>query len=160
MHKLYICFFVSMLLFVQGNCRGNALAESHELSLQQELGSDATIFDHIQLPAEQQAESTATPEGDSYRFYTAFFGMLSTLGIIVVVIVAVTWFLKKILMTRQNQMNQSSHIKIIESRAITSKTMLHLVEVSGKRVLIADSHHGIAKIVDLDPELQSEESNQ
>lgn len=145
MTKFYVLFAFCFSLLFFGNT-SFAVDSVHE---------PGVSLEQVQLPEEQNTASA--PEADPYRFYTAFFGMLSTLGIIVVMIIAITWFLKKILMTRQNQMNQTSFIKIIESRAITSKTMLHLVQVYDKKVLFVDSHHGVVKIADLDSETQSQE---
>src|SRR4051812_14460183 len=63
------------------------------------------------------------------RFYTEFFKMLSVLGLIVLALLMVTWFLKRMLNTRIEQVNSNSLIKVIERRSLTPKTSVYMLEV-------------------------------
>ena len=71
-----------------------------------------------------------------------FMNMLTTLGIIVVVILIATWFLKKMVSSRIQQLNTTSVIKVIERRTLTPKTSLYLLDIKGTGFILAESIMG------------------
>lgn len=117
---------------------------------------DLLLPDEIGVP-EENRESEA--EAESNHFYKAFFSMLSTLGIIIIFIVVITWLLKKFLNTRIQQVNNMSMIKIVESRTLTPKTTIYLIRVSGKEFLIADGHNGVTRLAEFTPENSTSDLN-
>lgn len=84
------------------------------------------------------------------RFFTELLNMLSVLGIVIVVILATAWFLKRILNTRMQQINTISPIKILERRALTPKTTIYLIEINGKGIALAESQNGASLLAEFD----------
>lgn len=98
---------------------------------------------------------------DNDNFMAQFLNMLATLALIIILILIVTWILKRFLNTRIQQINQASPIKILERRGLTPKTSIYLIEVRGKHIIIAESVNGVTAlgtIHDL-PEPQPEEES-
>lgn len=119
MLKKYLPFLIVFTLFV-----GFLAAE--------EAPSNPFIFDPTDT------------EGD--RFYTEFINMLSTLGVILVGMLVVAWFVRRFSATRIEQANNTSSVKILETRPLSPKSALHLLEVEGTGYLIAEHAQGITKI--------------
>jgi len=78
-----------------------------------------------------------------YSYGGDFVKMLFVLGLIVFLLIACAWFLKRFMATRVEQMNKSNAIKILERRTLSQKALLYLVEVHGKQILIGESASGI-----------------
>lgn len=64
--------------------------------------------------------------------------MLTMLGLIVLIVISV-WLLRRVSHGRMKQMNYGRSIKVIERRPLSAKSILYLVEISGKKVVIAES---------------------
>lgn len=107
------------------------------------------------LPSEEAKTSAHPPknyfeikvddkEGD--RFLSEFINMMTTLGIIVAIILIATWFLKKMMNTRMEQLNTTSEIKIIEKRLLTPKTSLYLIDIHGTGFILAESLNGVTSL--------------
>lgn len=94
----------------------------------------------------------AQPAGKEDNFTRDLVQMVITLGIITAIIFMMTWFLKRMLNTRIQQMNVSSGIKILERRALTPKSSLYLLDVKGKGMVVAESTNGLVKLSDFDLE--------
>lgn len=69
--------------------------------------------------------------------------MLTTLGLLIALILFASWVLKRMMRTRIQQVNISSAIKILEQRALTTKTVVSLIEIRGKEFAIAESANGV-----------------
>jgi flagellar biogenesis protein FliO len=80
------------------------------------------------------------------QFYVEFIRMLGLLGLVILILLLLMWFVKKMINSRLEQMNSSSLIKIVERRAITQKTTLYVLDISGKRVVMAESQNGVASL--------------
>ena len=80
------------------------------------------------------------------RFFTEFFNMLATLGLIIVLILFAAWFLKRMVNTRMIQANETSPIKILGRRGLTPKTAIYLLEINGKQIAIAESNAGVTAL--------------
>lgn len=85
-------------------------------------------------------------DNDTDHFFNEFINMMTTLGIIVAIVFIGTWFLKKILNTRIEQLNTSSLIKVIERRPINPKTTIFLLEIKGQGVILAESTNGVTQL--------------
>ena len=96
----------------------------------------------------EELENGENEEGD--RFVTELMNMLFVLGAIVAAMLMVTWILKKIMSTRLGHGNVASEIKVLEQRALSPKSILYLIEVQGKKIVIADSPQGMTRIAELD----------
>lgn len=76
-------------------------------------------------------------------FMTQLTGMLTTIGILIGLILFFTWLLKKLLNNRLEQINSQSPIRILETRNISPKTAIHIVDVNGKQYVLAESVNGV-----------------
>ncbi|CRX38427.1 flagellar biosynthetic protein FliO [Estrella lausannensis] len=80
------------------------------------------------------------------NFYREFLNMLITLGFLLVLLVGLSWFLKRMNLSRIQMSNQGSSIKILDQRSISQKSALFVVEYAGKKHLLAESATGITLI--------------
>lgn len=83
------------------------------------------------------------------HFVVEFFRMLATLAFILVLLFLFLWFAKRLMNARLQQVNEQSPIKILETRQLSAKTLLYLIEVEGEVILIAESHSGVTHLKDL-----------
>ena len=119
-----------------------AMAQDEKPSQEQviEKPSDEGFFDVAEAPI-------------SYK--GAFMKMMLTLlGLILLIVISV-WMLRRVSHGRMKQMNYGRSIKILERRPLSAKTVLYLVEISGKKVVIAESQvevRGITTADHLSPE--------
>lgn len=112
-------------------------------SLQGETGNPPVPLNPFEnIPPEQ------APQGD--KFISEFIHMLTVLGFIVGLILLVAWLLKRMLNTRIQQINTTSGIKIIESRSLSPKTTIYLLNIKGLNVAVAESHNGATLLGTLD----------
>ena len=95
-------------------------------------------------------EDIQTTSGGEDHFMRDMMQMLLTLAMIVGIIFLITWFLKKMLNTRIQQLNTSSEIKILERRSLTPKTAIYLLEIKGKGVIIGESTNGLTHLSDFE----------
>jgi flagellar biogenesis protein FliO len=72
-------------------------------------------------------------------FIGEFFYMLLMLGILISIVMFTSWFLKRMLHSRVEQINAASTIKVLEKRSLSQKTHLYLIEHEGKSLLIAET---------------------
>ncbi|HKZ00303.1 MAG TPA: flagellar biosynthetic protein FliO [Rhabdochlamydiaceae bacterium] len=101
-------------------------------------------------PAPDVEHSTASYEH-------AFVKMLVTLVGLIVLILLSVWMLRRIAQGRFSKSSTQKGIKILEKRPLSGKSMLYLVEVSGKKVLIAESQLEVRRLAIIE-ELSSEEN--
>jgi flagellar biogenesis protein FliO len=89
------------------------------------------------------------------RFYQEFINMLLTLGLLVGLLIGASWFMKRMMNTRLQMANDSSLIKIIEQRALSQRTTLHLIDLQGSQYLIAETQNALL-LVSKDNHLKQE----
>jgi flagellar biogenesis protein FliO len=102
------------------------------------------------MPILLLAEETVPME--DYNFVTEFVRMISILGAMIGVLLLVAWGLKRVMNTRMEQINETSNIRIIERRALTPKANLYLLEVEGKKMVVAESPAGIHHLTNFETE--------
>lgn len=108
---------------------------AEESPKQQEQVDQNNFFDSMDAPV-------------SYK--GAFVKMMLTLGALIVLIVISVWMLRRISHGRMKQMNFGRAIKVIERRPLSAKSILYLVEINGKKVVIAESQLEIRAITTTD----------
>ncbi len=86
--------------------------------------------------------------GSDTNFYDELWNILFALAVIVALMVVATWFLRRFMQGRMEQMNISSTIKILEQRNLSTKSVLYIVEVYDKHILIGESSAGVAGIAE------------
>lgn len=74
------------------------------------------------------------------EFESSFKKMLLVLALLVGLILATVWMIKRLSKMRHQQFNRFSGIKIIEKRTLSAKSVLYIVEVGRRRFLISESH--------------------
>lgn len=72
-------------------------------------------------------------------FQDKFFNMLVILALLVAFMILASWALKKLMKSKITQLNTSSHIKLLETRYLSPRATLYLVEVDKQVVLISES---------------------
>ena len=80
----------------------------------------------------------------------AFVKMMLTLLALLVLIVISVWMLRRISHGRMKQMNYGRSIKVIERRPLSAKSVLYLVEIAGKKVVVAESQLEVRTITTAD----------
>ncbi len=76
----------------------------------------------------------------------AFAKMFLTLIALVLLLGISYWFLRRLIQNRLQKGTGQLAIQIVEKRMISPKTMLYLIEVEGKKILIAESHLEIKRL--------------
>lgn len=92
------------------------------------------------FPIEEEVLEKESPED---HFFGQFMKMLGTLGLLVAIMIAASWSLKRMLNTRVQSLNDTSRIKVVETRALSNKSSVHLVEVEGKTYFIGESVNSV-----------------
>jgi len=77
------------------------------------------------------------PPGD---YGAAFVKMFLTLLVLIALFGISIWFIKRLIRSRLERGTGSRMIQILEKKMISPKTMLYVVEVDGKKILMAESH--------------------
>lgn len=80
----------------------------------------------------------------------AFLKMFLTLGVLLVAIFGAIWLLKRLSNGRLLSRAGSRTIQILERQPLSPKTMLYLIEVEGKKTLIAESQLEVKVIASAD----------
>lgn len=92
----------------------------------------------------------AESEESEGLFINEFLNMLFVLGGIIALMLVVAWILKRVLSTRELQMNETSVIKVLERRALNPKSALYLVEVHGKGLIIGETPNGLSSLGEIE----------
>lgn len=101
---------------------------------------EETIPDPFHLPEGiKEVEPTKT-------FYGEFFYMLLMLGALISLLYFLSFYMRRIVNSQIEKQNADSEIKVIEKRALSSKTTLYLIECNEKEYLIAESPSGVTEI--------------
>jgi len=102
---------------------------------------ELTALDQATVAVAQTAAEM--PTGD---LGATFAKMMISLVVIVVLLIASYWLLRKIVQQRLQKGVGNSAIQILEKRMISPKTMLYLVEVGKKKILLAESQLEIKRL--------------
>lgn len=91
-------------------------------------------------------------QGDSGRFFSEFMSMVSSLGIVLLVLLGILWVLRWYNQSKQDQMNDTSTVRILERRPVSQKTVIYLVEIEGTAITFAESTNGVTKLAEFELE--------
>ena len=92
------------------------------------------------------AEEVAVPELQTSRFFYEFIKMLGVLGIMVAVLLGISWYMRRLTGQRFEKVNDESLIKVIDRRSISQRTTVYLLEVEGKSIVIGETQQGIVRL--------------
>lgn len=86
-------------------------------------------------------------EGDHTADFSGELVQLAlSLGTILVVLLILSWIVKRFMNTRVEQVNQSSNIKILEKRYLNPKALIYLVSIGNKNIIIGESPQGLVNL--------------
>lgn len=119
------------------------------------LFSQHSTSDHPSNPWENplfsgssQEHPTAYQEGETFQ--SKFVRMLVILALLIGFMILAAWTLKRMMKTRVNQLNVASSIKVLETRTLSPRSTLYLIEVEGQNFLIAESPNMVSHLASFD----------
>lgn len=118
------------------------------LSSMSAIGAEENLNEPV-LPQElqdalrHQQQQKAEPPEEIDQFYGEFIKMMVMLSIIIAFLLILLWFVKRMLSSRMEQLNESSMIKILERRNLTAKTAIYIIETRGRNFILAESQNGV-----------------
>ena len=83
-------------------------------------------------------------------FQSKLLNMLMILALLIGLMILASWALKRLMKTKVGQMNTSGQIKVIETRYLSPRATLYLIEVEGHLVLLAESPTTVEKLTTID----------
>lgn len=92
------------------------------------------------------------------RFLGEFFYMLLMLGMLIGVVLLAGYLLRRLTASRIEALNTSSRIKVQETRSLSQRSQVYLIEVDDKEYLVAENHAGISLLAVENPCVDREES--
>ncbi len=125
---LLLSFFFSSYLFaIEGKTVFSMNNQQEGLSL-----SEINESPSIALPTEKYETSI-------FKVFLSLFGLI-------LLIILSFWLFRRLLQARSSSSGANRSISILEKRVLSPKSMLYLLEVDGKKVLIAESHLEIKRL--------------
>lgn len=95
---------------------------------------------------------SAQPSKEGDNFQAKFLNMLFILGLLIAFMILASWALKRMMKARVTQINQASLIKVLETRTLSPKSLVYLIEIEGEKILIGESQNGLTYLASF-PEL-------
>ncbi|MDP1881218.1 MAG: flagellar biosynthetic protein FliO [Parachlamydiaceae bacterium] len=90
----------------------------------------------------QDSDSDNQPDS----FQAKFRKMLTLLALIIAFMIIAAWSLKKLMKTKLVKLNTDSAIKVIETRSLSPKSTLYLVEIEDQTILIAETGSSVTHL--------------
>lgn len=158
-------YFSLSLFFLTVLCKFIFIfAEEYPLS---PSSADPTLQNSQDLPPENSGmEMEEVPplwhdrlEKESDTFQTKFFHMLFILGLLIAFMILASWALKRMMRTKITQLNTANSIKVLETRYLSPRATLYLVEAENRTFLIAESPTTVTYLASLPSESASEEGH-
>jgi flagellar biogenesis protein FliO len=73
--------------------------------------------------------------------------MLVILGLLIGFMFLASWSLKRMMRSKVEQLNVGNAIKIIDSRNLSTRVTIHLLEIESKKYVIAESPTGVTSLI-------------
>lgn len=149
MHKYFLTVLIYLLTIIDsGSLRGQTANPSFDRHIENTEPSEPTLsFPDVpgQPPHEFNAMFSRS-EKETDDFHTKFTNMLGILALLISFMLLASWMIKKMMKTRVTELNTQSSIRVLETRFISPKSTLYLLEVMGQGLLIAESSSGVHQI--------------
>ncbi|WP_068470363.1 FliO/MopB family protein [Candidatus Protochlamydia phocaeensis] len=124
-------------------------------------GQDAPAAQHSSDPFSDHLPYSSTDSSHPYdpladhlqepdNFQVKFMNMLFVLALLIGFMILASWMLKRMMKTRVTQLNSSSIIKVLETRYLSPRSTLYLLDLQGKQLLIAESATGVTALTSLE----------
>lgn len=94
-------------------------------------------------------------EKESDSFQAKFFHMLMILGLLIGFMLLASWALKRMMRTKMTQLNTGSTIKILETRYLSPRATLYLIEAQDQTFLIGESPTQVTYLATLSQDQRS-----
>lgn len=103
------------------------------------------ILADVASPVEQERQNRAI---DAFRveeeaipkdFTWELLNVVFALGLIIALLVAATWFMRKFMTGKMQQINETSVIKILDQRNISTRTSIYILEIYDKHIVVAET---------------------
>lgn len=150
--KVIVVFFLTMLPPLLSKETGDKFPIEMELLADAPKPSSPPNEKKEEAPPlekmEEEAPVSVHHATESYE--TAFIKTIVVLVGLLVLVILTIWMFRKISHGRFRGMNMMKSIKVLEKRPLSPKSMLYLIEVSGKQVLLAESQLEVRNIATLD----------
>lgn len=98
-------------------------------------------------------------EHPSDNFQAKFFSMLLILALLIAFMVLASWALKRLMKTKISQRNTGSEIKILETRYLSPRATLYLVEIHNHTILMAESPTSVSFLTEIPQVLEQTDSS-
>jgi flagellar biogenesis protein FliO len=144
--------FIPFLFLVPSLSFSSDLPQHISAVMDKEMGEEAK--DPAAQTEEEEAEDVHAAT-ESYE--TAFIKTIVVLVGLLILIVLTVWMFKKISHGRFKSFNYLKSVKILEKRPLSPKSMLYLIEVSGKQILIAESQLEVRALTSVEWQGKNEE---
>ena len=95
-------------------------------------------------------EETVPVEKVTQSYEMAFTKTIVVLFVLIALLILSVWMFKKISNGRLRSFNNIKSVKILERRPLSPKSMLYIVEIEGKKILIAESQLSVNQITTLE----------
>lgn len=129
--KYYRQLFFFFLFLMGGSC----------------LAQERETFDPTDIPVVQ----TDHPEREADTFQKKFMNMLFVLALLIGFMILASWALKRMMKTKATQLNTGSSIKVLETRFLSPRATLYLVEIENQTLLIAESPTAVTYLQSFPP---------
>lgn len=110
----------------------------------------------IKDPTFEDEVRKTTQEPDNFQ--GKFMKMLFILALLIGFMILASMMLKRMTRNRITQMNSQSLIKVLETRYLSPRSTLYLIDIEGKEILIAESHSGVSHIANINSEFREANS--
>lgn len=104
----------------------------------------------ISQPKVEEIPSFPFPEeevrSDDGHFTMQLLQMFMMLGLLLGLLIFVSWFLKRMMANRIMQVNDTSAIKLLEQRAVSTKTTVYALDIEGKTYIFAENAHTLTPL--------------
>lgn len=137
--KFYFSLFISSVLIffstpILSDTGANSSTENVSPNVPENKSIDKTLEE---IEAQQMWSETFEHESDNFQ--AKFFNMLFILSLLIGFMILASWALKRMMKSKMSQQNDTSEVKIIETRHLSPRASLHLVEVNNKTFLVGES---------------------
>lgn len=124
----------------------------------------------VDLHSQREEEHVTVPQDDpmhdiwphsagdrkSDSFESKFFNMLFILGLLIAFMLLASWALKRMMKSKMTHLNTGSSIKVLETRYLSPRATLYLVEIHNQNFLIAESPTSVTYLATLPHEDHAE----
>lgn len=147
MGKFFVRCFLVFMLFVSGSALV-AEEEKQSENYEEQLKSIQEFPDPFKDIRRGTGEPVPTED-----FTGELFKMLSVLGLILLIMLGVSYLIRYTLNVRVQQANVGSSIKILERRYLGPKSAIYLLEIGGKVYAVGESGNGLTLLGSVDQDL-------